>query len=400
MDLEHRSNRQPNPSRPSAPFGPVAPKKLYLAKMRDGQCRQCLLSPSSDDVDDDPAVGLGASVGEAGANASADVRIVQQRLNRVGSGHGGPESPLDEDGQCGALTKAAILRFQRSHPDLLNDGRVDPGKNTWKKLVALSDGPVPVGGSPRPAQGAVKDSKASNKVDPATQQLLNAVLYLARWRIYEAIKSLDVASRELDSLRALTSLDPRDRMTLWEAYDRREIDLDELPTVDRVFHVVHRRMTYAHVNDVIRRLRRIYVNMIEVIVANTFVTTNNEATGRRRYLRVVPQKRLNASHARGAIADAPAGGWWDRNANVSHIRVGDAHLNDGDMLTTLIHEMSHFVSHHATYFVGNHVSGSYNKAFNDTHAQSVRNAFCYEWYALLAAFKHQRSVSNGELELT
>ena len=84
----------------------------------------------------------------------------------------------------------------------------------------------------------------------------------------------------------------------------------------------------------------------------------------------------------------------------AHIRYGSGHLDDADAFTSLIHEMSHFVSHPSTFIVGAHVSGTFNAAFNDSQFQALRNAFCYEWYAYLAAYKHRRSTPNNALVLT
>ena len=50
--------------------------------------------------------------------------------------------------------------------------------------------------------------------------------------------------------------------------------------------------------------------------------------------------------------------------------------------------------------LGAHVSGTFNAAFNDSQFQALRNAFCYEWYAYLAAYKHRRSTPNNALVLT
>jgi len=77
-------------------------------------------------------------VGEGGQNHPADVLEVQERLNAIATDAGGPIQPLAEDGICGGYTKAAILKFQRRWPELVKDGRIDPDKNTWKKLVSLS----------------------------------------------------------------------------------------------------------------------------------------------------------------------------------------------------------------------------------------------------------------------
>src|SRR5262249_15486441 len=153
--------------------------------------------------------------------------------------------------------------------------------------------------------------------------------------------------------------------------------------------------------DCLRRLRKIYATMLDVMNATILTTPKAEKNGTRRYIRVVRQSILTGDHPDGgAIADAPDQGWWKQNANLGHIRIGSDHINDSDLITTVIHEMSHFVSHPTTYIVGAHVSGIYNKAFNDNHFQAVRNAFCYEWYALLAAFKNQRTQPNNALVLS
>lgn len=225
-------------------------------------------------------------------------------------------------------------------------------------------------------------------------------LFLARHRIGEAIKALDISQTELDALNVKSFLRPDPKDALFHTYDESKATLKELPTVDRCFHVVSQKMTHAKVSDMLRRLRKIYASMLDVIFATVLTTPAAEKAGTRRYVRVIKQTTLNKIHPGGAIADAPDQGWWNKNANIGHIRVGSAHLDDGDLITTMIHEMSHFVSHHTSYIVGQHVSGTYNKAFDDTHAQAVRNAFCYEWYAFLASFKSQRSTPNASLTLS
>src|SRR3954454_9336784 len=109
---------------------------LYFARMRSKQCIQAWAEDSSAD---EPTT-LTGSVGQGGVNRAGDVRNVQSRFNRVAPEDGGPDSMLDVDGLCGPLTRGAILHFQQHHPELLHDGRIDPDKNTWKKLLALSGG--------------------------------------------------------------------------------------------------------------------------------------------------------------------------------------------------------------------------------------------------------------------
>lgn len=79
---------------------------------------------------------ISASVGRmGGVNRRPDVETVQELLNRVPPGRGGPAPPLDVDGLCGPLTIRAIQEFQLHHFGWSGaDGRVDPGRRTIRKL--------------------------------------------------------------------------------------------------------------------------------------------------------------------------------------------------------------------------------------------------------------------------
>jgi hypothetical protein len=87
-------------------------------------------------------VRIAQSVGKNGDNQYEDVKKIQLALNKVPPVNGGPVPPLDPDGDCGRLTKAAILKFQEKqfppnpkfHKGWRPDGRVDPGKWTIDKL--------------------------------------------------------------------------------------------------------------------------------------------------------------------------------------------------------------------------------------------------------------------------
>jgi hypothetical protein len=233
--------------------------------------------------------------------------------------------------------------------------------------------------------------------------LLNSALFLSRHRVFEAIKALDVAAQDLTACEVNTffHLGPQPK-SLHAAYQELQPKLTELPTVDRCFKVVSAKMTAAFVRDVLRRLRKMYVTMLDVIVATMITTPAAEASGSRRFIRTTTDAKMKKLYPPlGALANAPQGGWWNKNANVHHMKYNTSNLNDGDVITTLIHDMSHFISHNSIYQVGNHhPKGMYNGAFDDTHQQAVRNSFCYEWYAFLASFKSQRSKANSALVLT
>ena len=314
-------------------------KSLYFAKTRSKQCVQVW----AEDPSADEPTSLTGSVGQGGVNRADDVRNVQSRLNRVAPEDGGPDSMLDVDGLCGPLTRGAILHFQQRQPGLLRDGRIDPGKNTWKKLLALSGG-IEVasgsgaGGFDAKAQSAPPHPAPTPPLDPTMPMI---ALFMARWRIYEAIKALDVAETELDGINLKSFLKPDPKAALFRTYNESQSTLLELPTVDRCFHIANAKMTYANVKEVLRRLRKIYVSMLDVIVTTMLTTPAAERTGTRRFVRVIRQTTMNKIHPGvHAIADAPEQGWWKKNANLAHVRVGSDHVDDGDMITSMIHEMS------------------------------------------------------------
>lgn len=371
----------------------------FHARTKSRNCSCSVQNPGGGE-----ATALKASVGQGGSNQDSDVRNVQARLNRVDVEDGGPETPLAVDGICGPLTRSAILQFQKRHSELLKDGRIDPGKNTWKRLLALSDGEEVMSfgpGTPQPKKSSGGGKKAPAPPLPDLTLPLIAMT-LAQYRIYESLKSLDVAITELQGCQARSFLDTKpSKSSLSKAYQELKPQLKELPTVDRVFHVMGSdQVVFAKANDSLQRLRKVYRTMLDVIVTTLITTPKAEKNGTRRFVRVVPQRTLDSIHPGGAIADAPEQGWWQKNANLGHIRIGAAHVNDVDLITSMIHEMAHFVSHPSSYIVGGHFSGIYNKALDDTHAQAVRNAFCYEWYAYLASFKSKRSTPNQSLVLS
>jgi flagellum-specific peptidoglycan hydrolase FlgJ len=79
----------------------------------------------------------------AGINARADVKLVQQLLNRAF--HDVPTfHSLSEDGRCGPRTIAAISDFQRRYlPSVKADGRVDPHGKTIAVLTEKAGKPFP-----------------------------------------------------------------------------------------------------------------------------------------------------------------------------------------------------------------------------------------------------------------
>lgn len=76
------------------------------------------------------------AVGQGGDNLEADVRLVQQLLNRQDLS---PLASIREDGQAGSSTVTAIRHFQTRFLGVNSpDGRVDPDGRTFRKLSSGS----------------------------------------------------------------------------------------------------------------------------------------------------------------------------------------------------------------------------------------------------------------------
>ena len=86
---------------------------------------------------------ISASVGIGGFNRYEDVVTVQELLNDVPLGEGGPQPKLDVDGISGPLTNKAIQTFQLRHFGWKGaDGRVDPDNQTIAKLNSYAPKPT------------------------------------------------------------------------------------------------------------------------------------------------------------------------------------------------------------------------------------------------------------------
>lgn len=88
------------------------------------------------------------SVGAGGGNKAADVKIVQELLNRAAPAWGGPSPALAVDGVCGMKTTTAIRQFQTKQfgSVFMPDGRVDPGQMTLGRLNLIADSTERPGG--------------------------------------------------------------------------------------------------------------------------------------------------------------------------------------------------------------------------------------------------------------
>lgn len=85
---------------------------------------------------------IAESVGLKGKNKPDDILTIKKLLNGIAPENGGADGTLDEsdlsdsDDSMDPLI-VAIFVFQRAQPGLLHDGRVDPEKNTIKRMRAF-----------------------------------------------------------------------------------------------------------------------------------------------------------------------------------------------------------------------------------------------------------------------
>jgi peptidoglycan hydrolase-like protein with peptidoglycan-binding domain len=110
-------------------------------------------------------VDIEGSVGQGGDNLEADVRVVQQLLNRQDLT---PLPALREDGLTGPATIEAIRHFQaRSLGIQSPDGRVDPGGRTLRRL---NSGPADRGTGSNPETRQADRAMRAERVDPRVKE--------------------------------------------------------------------------------------------------------------------------------------------------------------------------------------------------------------------------------------
>src|SRR5262245_42353020 len=102
------------------------------------RCTRDVPRPESAEPDDNLRfpISILRSVGRGGTNNPEEVKIIQQALNRIGPGLGGPSPKLDPDGIVGTKTIGAIEKFQIRQLGF-SDGRVDPNEKTIDRINQL-----------------------------------------------------------------------------------------------------------------------------------------------------------------------------------------------------------------------------------------------------------------------
>lgn len=102
---------------------------------------------SRPDAPDTPErfISLKGTVGRNGRNLQGDVATVQDALNQIDQGDGGPLPLLVADGFVGPKTVGAIERFQKTQfPQKTPDALIEPGQRTVSRLNDLLNSKRPV----------------------------------------------------------------------------------------------------------------------------------------------------------------------------------------------------------------------------------------------------------------
>ena len=107
-----------------------------------------------------------SAVGVGAANEKVDVKLVQQLLNAISDGSGGPKNKLVEDGIIGPKTIDAIKRFQRFQLGF-EDGRIDPKFRTELRLLRMNGTHVLLGAA---------DSSEEERLAEFTSSFMNVVV--------------------------------------------------------------------------------------------------------------------------------------------------------------------------------------------------------------------------------
>src|SRR4051812_38478115 len=94
-------------------------------------------------------VSIKNSVGKRGVNQISDVQKITDLLNHIPASEGAPEDTLVMPSK--EALDAAILAFQQAQDGLIEDGRIDPGGQTLRRMNDKAGAIDPPGGNGAPS---------------------------------------------------------------------------------------------------------------------------------------------------------------------------------------------------------------------------------------------------------
>jgi hypothetical protein len=307
--------------------------------------------------------GISASVGERGVNLPADVMHVQQLLNGISPGQGGPQPALKVDGIVGPFTLRAISRFQSRNLGF-SDGRVDPGGRTITELEQRAEVDTSVDALKPAAKPATPANSAGNSVmaQSIRRAIATSVIPDARRALEKTLLELDQIRLQL--LRAGTSLLPAPKS---EAVLNRHFATAALSNSAKVASLLFIQSTVANMKAVVDGRKGFFggdpfgPNMIEADpippppkdIRNAFAYSPTQTGNKKR------QAKLGVSPSRLYLTS-----------------LIDGRSRDF-FLYALMHELAHFVDNEKVAAIVDHAYGHQDSYQTLAHPLRLRNAECY-----------------------
>lgn len=328
-----------------------------LARFSDGKCKHLNAvtptNPQSQMFD------LKGSVGVGGKNMPADVKAVQKALNKVPKDQGGPGLTLAEHGIVDEWTKAAITAFQKYQFSGKASGLVSAKDMTWLKLNEIT---------------------LSSQLLAATNMNMVAVMKSLVGEAMDCVKAAEanlLAARQhilggSASSGPISVFDPEERLRLLN----RHFDFSRQPAKQQSFDFI--LQTFRRMLEVFQRPAGYWGSFI--FEFDTFHPGPGD---------------------KAPVAFTFAGGYHSGGQRYGAYRADSIYLCETlrlatkeYALTTIIHELAHFVGPSTGNTITDHGYGSADtpKVKNLTPYQKVHNAECYCNFAFEA--KHARTYTG------
>ena len=276
-------------------------------------------------------VAIRQSVGQGGANLRNDVLTIQQALNAVSTSRGGPTPRLATDGLVGALTRAAIGKFQKQNISFV-DFRIDPNGPTVQALnrVLGASSPTQVGTSSKSLASGSGVGQASPPAptfivtDEMMKRVFDDVLPISHACVKSALRTL-AAAKVMGTIESPAQTLVRKHFA---------VVLSDPPPDD--FHLIVR--TFFAIN---RTLSLAAVIPDQIFVKSPFPMTNDE---------MAISRSLALSFMNGVAARGETVTLHGRNGATAIVPADAVVLlplyfftTDDLQVGTLIHELGHFV---------------------------------------------------------
>jgi len=322
-----------------------------LARFSDGKCKH--LNAATTTNPNSQMFDLTSTVGTGGKNLTADVKAIQRALNKVPKDQGGPALTLAEHGILDEWTKAAIAAFQKYQFSGKTSDKIQKQDMTWLRLNEIALAPQQLAASNMNMMAVMKSfvGEAMDCVKAAETNLLAAQPYILGNSTPSG---------------PLSVFSPEERLRLLN----RHFDFKRQPNKQQTFDFI--LLTFRRMLQVFQRPTGYWGSFI--FEFDTFHPG--------------PADKAPA-------AFTFAGGFHCSGQKWGQYRMDSIYLCETLRLatkeyavTTIIHELAHFVGPTAGNTITDHGYGSADtaKVKNLTPYQKVHNAECYCNFAFEAKY--------------